>query len=139
MRFEGKMVKKPWGLEYCAYDDGTVAVWYLHLREGERTSLHYHQKKTTVLIPLAGKSVVKDRQEQIGGWLLGGCTIKPNGEHLTAALSDCWLMEIESPSDKLDLVRVQDAYGRGGKPYENGEHIIDFDQRYAYPSTEFPS
>mgnify|MGYP003339605059 CR=1 FL=1 len=31
------------------------------------------------------------------------------------------LFEIESPNDKLDLVRFKDNYGREGKPYEDSK------------------
>lgn len=128
MRFEGKIVKKPWGCEYLAFDDGNVAVWYLHIRSGERTSQHYHEKKDTVLVTLSGQT---SRVPQVD-------FIRRGEAHSTLALTDAWVMEIEAPSDKLDLVRLGDDYGREGKPYENGENIIPFDPRYAYPSKEFP-
>ena len=41
-------------------------------------------------------------------------------------------MEIESPPDKQDLLRLRDEYGRGGKGYENvGEYARDVSQ-YEY-------
>lgn len=139
MRFDGKMVKKPWGVEYCAFDDGNVAIWYLHIKAGQRTSQHYHEKKSTLLTILAGDAAITKvrvgefHPDEAPGFI-------PKGRpHTTLAMTDAWVMEVETPSDKLDLVRVGDDYGRQGKPYENGEHVIDFDSRYAYPSTEFPS
>lgn len=138
MRFDGKMVKKPWGMEYCAFDDGRVAIWYLHIRAGQRTSQHLHEKKETVLNVLAGEAVVSKfidfvTVDTVPNYIPRGTA------HSTMANTDAWVMEIETPSDKLDLIRVGDDYGRANKPYENGENIIAFDQRYAYPSTEFPS
>ena len=139
MRFEGKMVKKPWGVEYCSFDDGRVAIWYLHIRMGERTSQHYHEKKTTVLTLLSGSAAItKIRNGDVTPDDAPGY-IPPGTPHSTLAVTDSWVMEIETPSDKLDLVRLGDDYGRKGKPYENGEHLIDFDPRYAYPSAEFPA
>lgn len=132
MRFDGKMVKKPWGVEYCAFDDGNVAIWYLHLRAGQKTSAHYHARKKTVLHILSGEATVRTPVR------VGDSVVYPKDVHQTDALTDAWLMEVEIPSDKLDLVRVDDAYGRSGKPYENGEHLMEFDERYAYPSHEFP-
>lgn len=129
MRFDGKMVKKPWGMEYCAFDDGRVAIWYLHIRAGARTSQHLHEKKDTVLNTLSG---VTSRIPDVD-------LIRKGEPHCTLAVTDSWVMEVEFPSDKLDLVRLGDDYGRKDKPYENGENIIDFDQRYAYPATEFPA
>lgn len=139
MRFDGKMVKKPWGVEYCAFDDGNVAIWYLHLKAGERTSQHYHEKKATVLTILAGTAAVsKTRLGEFSPDDAPGY-MPPGTPHSTLAVTNAWVMEVETPSDKLDLVRVGDDYGRLGKPYENGENIIPFDARYAYPSDEFPA
>jgi hypothetical protein len=41
--------------------------------------------------------------------------------HSTQAISQpgAWVMEIETPVDKHDLVRFKDFYGREGKPYED--------------------
>lgn len=129
MRFDGKMVKKPWGCEYLAFEDKNVAIWYLHLRKGERTSQHYHEKKDTMLVTLKG---MVSRVPEVE-------LIRRGQAHATLAMTDAWVMEIETPPDKLDLVRVGDDYGRTGKPYENGESVIDFDPRYAFPSEEFPA
>lgn len=139
MRFDGKMVKKPWGVEYCAYDDGNVAIWYLHIRQGQRTSRHMHLKKATSLQLMAGVARVSIGTMGEMSLEADPLAIMRGVPHATSAVTDSWVVEIETPSDKLDLVRIEDAYGRNGKPYENGENIIDFDQRYAYPATEFPA
>ena len=41
--------------------------------------------------------------------------------HSTKSISQSgtFLFEIETPNDKLDLVRLRDNYGREGKPYED--------------------
>lgn len=139
MRFDGKMVKKPWGMEYCAFDDGNVAVWYLHIRAGQRTSQHLHEKKSTSLNILSGDAAIT--KTRTGNFSPDDApNYIPRGTpHSTLAVTDAWVMEIETPSDKTDLVRLGDDYGRKGKPYENGESVIDFDPRYAYPSAEFPA
>ena len=54
--------------------------------------------------------------------------------HLTEASSELpidpqsengiWVMEIESPPNKADLVRMKDEYGRSGKAYEGTENMV---------------
>ena len=56
--YQKVLVKKPWGYEYLMYQNGTVGVWYLHIKEGARTSLHCHPHKKTGLILLSGEAVV---------------------------------------------------------------------------------
>jgi hypothetical protein len=52
--FKNVVVNKPWGYEYLVYQNDSVAVWYLYLREGAATSLHCHPKKKTGIILLKG-------------------------------------------------------------------------------------
>lgn len=125
------LVPKPWGAEYQAFADPNVAIWYLHLKRGEGTSYHYHEAKLTILVVLNGD--VKINNDFCGP---GEHRIMPAGHvHRTVALTDAWVMEIETPSDKGDLIRVSDAYGREGKPYEAKRLPIN---GYEYPSKEFP-
>jgi len=35
-----------------------------------------------------------------------------------------WVMEIESPPMKTDLVRLKDAYGRAGTSYEGSKNMV---------------
>ena len=41
--------------------------------------------------------------------------------HSSAALSDAFLFEVESPEDKEDLIRLDDDYGREKQGYEGRE------------------
>jgi hypothetical protein len=41
-------------------------------------------------------------------------------------------MEVESPPDKSDLVRLRDAYGRQGRAYEGREEHSDDLERYEF-------
>lgn len=41
-----------------------------------------------------------------------------------------WLMEIETPPNKQDLLRTTDAYGREGKSYESGDNIIPYQSEW---------
>jgi len=114
----GIMLKviKPWGLEYCVYR-GTTGVGILHLKKGEETSLHYHEKKDTLFIVLEGQviEVVGDEEKILG---VGDQIRIPKKKlHQTKALTNAVLLEYESTGNVLDLVRVKDKYKRG-KAYE---------------------
>lgn len=132
--YAGKLIQKPWGLEWCALDNGAAAVWVLHIAKKRKTSLHCHPNKRTILIVISGS--VKYRctagqlstpEEAVIG-PLGAVEIPKGMYHQTEAVSDmdnypsaedgAWLLEIEEPPDKNDLVRIQDEYGREGQPYE---------------------
>lgn len=125
------LVPKPWGCEYLAFGDANVAVWYLHIRRGEATSQHYHDTKDTLLIVLSGEVRVNNTV-----LMKGESRFLPAGTvHRTEAIADSWLVEIETPNDKGDLVRVSDEYGREGKPYEAKRLPLN---GYEFPSKEFP-
>lgn len=134
MSAHSEIVPKPWGYEYCAFDNGKAAVWILHIARGRRTSRHAHPKKETRLIPLSGEVFIDLNGAIIpeGGSgplaLLSEVEIKKNTMHQTlecgvgvSTYSDngAFIMEIEEPSDKGDIVREDDAYGRAGKPIES--------------------
>ena len=52
--YKNVIVNKPWGYEYLAYENKHVGLWFLHIEEGQETSLHCHPKKDTGLIVLDG-------------------------------------------------------------------------------------
>ena len=123
------VVPKAWGYEFVAYDSGAAAVTILHIARKRMTSKHCHPNKDTKLVCLSGKLKVtlNDGLIQILEplqWI----AIPKGVYHRTEAIADsdlypsaengCWLLEIEEPSDKTDLVRAEDAYGRAGQPYE---------------------
>ena len=51
------VVKKPWGYEYLIFENESVAVWILYLKEGALTSMHCHPNKKTSLVVLQGNVV----------------------------------------------------------------------------------
>jgi mannose-6-phosphate isomerase-like protein (cupin superfamily) len=114
-----QIVEKPWGYEYLAYQNDDVALWVLHIRKGQSTSMHCHPRKTTGLIVLSGKvkvSFLADERYLTG---IDKVMIRRGLFHSTIALTDdVVLLELETPPDKEDLVRLSDLYGRAGKAYE---------------------
>ena len=82
--------------------------------------MHCHPTKTTGLVVLDGiaeLSFLSDKRILQG---LDKVMIRRGLFHQTKALSESLLLlEIETPKDKHDLVRLSDKYGRESKPYEN--------------------
>ncbi len=125
MSYNSNIVKKPWGYEYLVYENDEIGIWFLNINKNQSTSLHCHPKKNTGLIVLDGiseitclPSVIPDGKKIVQGL---GKTRLPRGLfHSTKALSDqLLLLEVETPKDKHDLVRLSDNYGREFKPYED--------------------
>jgi len=118
------IVKKPWGYEYLVYQDANVALWFLYIAQNQKTSLHSHPKKTTGLIILDGKAQVDFFNNENVLDKLDKIMIRKGMFHSTTSISEhgTKLFEIETPNDKLDLVRLEDSYGREGLPYEDSTY-----------------
>lgn len=113
------VITKPWGHEYRVYRDPFFDVWRLSINAGCSTSEHCHPHKSTALICLSGAGKVR--------FLNGDYGIAPpdllhigrgvfHGTENTGS-TPLVLIEVEVPRNKLDLVRANDRYGRGGTPY----------------------
>ena len=115
------IVRKPWGYEYLVYQNSDVALWFLYLAHNQQTSFHAHPNKTTGLIVLNGDAEISFFDNKISVSSLEKVSIRKGFFHSTKSLSETGtcLFEIESPNNKLDLVRFKDSYGREGKPYED--------------------
>lgn len=119
MNFRNVVVPKPWGFEFLAFESEDVALWTLHIRQGERTSMHAHPKKSTGYVLLRGtvklnfladSKVISAPDKQM---------LRRGLFHQTEALTDdVLLLEVENPNDKGDLVRLHDSYGRSSSGYE---------------------
>jgi len=133
--YNDSIVKKPWGYEYLVFENKNVAIWMLHISRMQKTSMHSHPNKTTALILLGGdkakiSSIDKEYILKESDCLM----IDKSAFHQTEAISDIsnipmsqngiWVMEIESPVDKSDLVRLKDNYGRVGNAYEGESNIV---------------
>jgi len=119
--FRDLIVPKPWGEEYLLYENEDAAVWVLKINPGMGTSLHAHLHKTTSLIVLSGRAVCETLSDTFSlsvtqAVLLGkGVFHKSHNE----GNENLFLLEIESPVNKYDLLRYKDNYGRHGKGYED--------------------
>ena len=119
------IVRKPWGYEYLMYQNNYVGMWCLHINSGEQTSLHCHPAKKTGLILLSGEAEVKFLNDSVRLRSIAKLMLRPGLFHSTAAISSdgIVLLEIETPPDKNNLVRLEDVYGRKDKPYEGTESL----------------
>jgi quercetin dioxygenase-like cupin family protein len=129
MSYDINIVKKPWGYEYLAYENENVGMWFLNINKNQSTSMHCHPLKTTGLILLDGIAELSFLGDKRIINSLDKVMIRRGLFHSTKALSDTvCLLEIETPKDKHDLVRLSDKYGRQSKPYE--------DQTFEYPKKD---
>lgn len=128
------IVTKPWGYEFLVFENEHVAIWMLHLVRQRKTSVHCHPNKKTSLVLLSGEATFSNLETQIKLAPMDGLIIAEGAFHSTEASSDLpikpmsengiWVMEIESPPMKTDLVRMKDAYGRKGKQYEGKRNWV---------------
>ena len=115
------VVRKPWGYEYLAYENEHVALWILHIRAGERTSLHCHPTKSTGLVVVSGTAEINFIADSRIITAPGKQMIRRGLFHQTHAITDTLMFEIETPVDKNDLVRLTDNYGRTATGYDGTE------------------
>ena len=123
-----QIVLKPWGKEYCCFHNKEVAIWVLEIKKGAATSLHCHPRKNTALIILQGEielSFINDAYpHRFFG--LDKVNIFRGRFHKTRAVSDgVVLLEVETPDDKRDIVRLEDDYGRASDPIEGATLPLD--------------
>ncbi len=127
--YSNVIVKKPWGQEYvCLNNKKKLCITLVEINPNQKTSLHSHPKKKTGFIILSGKA-----QVQIGLYQKNTFTYKPKSIlvlrpglfHSIKSVGKKKLiaLEVESPVDKNDLVRIQDNYGRKNKSYEGNNKI----------------
>src|SRR3989338_5881048 len=122
------VIKKPWGKEYLIYRNEDVALWALHMNRGAKTSMHCHPNKKTALVVLSGSvrctTLSLDKVLTAGQ----GSLIEKGVFHSSEALvENVVVMELETPTNKRDLVRLAYAYRRSGKGYESSSHHLPLD------------
>jgi len=120
------IVSKPWGYEYLIFETGDVALWLLHIKSGHKTSLHCHPNKTTGLLLLKGKARISFIADHKDISAPSKQMFRRGLFHSTEALSPdgIFLLEIETPNNKNDLIRLDDIYGRSNLSYESGDNLI---------------
>jgi mannose-6-phosphate isomerase-like protein (cupin superfamily) len=132
------VVLKPWGYEYLIFNNDAVAVWILYLNNGAQTSMHCHPNKKTSLVVLEGQAICATLQERLPRRVGEGLLLDRGVFHQTTAISNdgAVVLEIETPLDKRNLVRLSDRYGREGCGYETADHFSNNLQNYDYLSLD---
>jgi mannose-6-phosphate isomerase-like protein (cupin superfamily) len=135
-----RLVHKPWGSEFRVYEDDLTDIWCLHIGADRRTSLHCHPRKRTAMLCVEGEGTLSTctgvRYALAPGVVL---QIEPGAYHRIAARSRTGLMliEVETPKDKFDLLRLEDDYRRETESYEDERHaplrLVDDDRAVAVP------
>ena len=123
--YDGLLVMKPWGYEFQIYDNGQVSVWLACMRPDRAVSMHCHERKQAAFIPLSDNVTFRTLLEAQP--LQGHIAIEAGVFHSQENNSerDAFFLEYEWPSEKSDLVRYKDRYGRAGKGYEGRSQMVD--------------
>lgn len=111
-------VHKPWGGEELLAHTPLYALKRIHVKQGSRPSLQYHERKSESLYLLEGKLGIEigDNLDSLAiEEILPGQVVDiPRGTiHRVFALLDSVLIEVSTP-ELDDVVRLQDDYGRSG-------------------------
>jgi mannose-6-phosphate isomerase-like protein (cupin superfamily) len=109
-------VNKPWGQEYLLFQNDDVAIWHLTIDPYQATSMHSHPNKKTGLVILDGAAKVSFLSGHEKLFCGEKVMIRQGVFHRTMSMtsSPLHLLEIETPVDKCDIVRLEDYYGREG-------------------------
>jgi len=122
--FKDLLVSKPWGSEYLIFENEFCAIWILDINYMENTSMHCHPQKETSLVCIDGEVSCNTLNQSYKLKALDGIRFSKKVFHQTQSISkkgSC-ILEIETPVNKFDLVRINDTYGRQGKEYEDKKH-----------------
>jgi len=124
--YRNVIVKKPWGQEYLCYQNEELAIWLLHIKKNQQTSFHCHPNKNTGFVVLSGEVELSFMRHKQSMTQLDKIHIFRSRFHSTKAISEqgAFVLEIETPEDKRDLVRLEDQYGREGTQYEGRDFEI---------------
>lgn len=107
-----KIINKPWGYEFVIFQSKKFAIWVLCIKPKKYTSMHCHALKRTILIPLNNKLRISTLSNIYYNKKI--YNISPRVFHQTYnnGLKDKFLIEIEFPNLKNDIIRLHDYYGR---------------------------
>ncbi|MFZ5469653.1 MAG: cupin domain-containing protein [Myxococcota bacterium] len=112
-----RRVEKPWGHELIWAHTERYVGKLLHIKQGHKLSLQYHQRKDETIHVQSGRLlfVVDEGGGLTERELAAGESyhIKPFTQHRMVALTDCDILEVSTP-ELDDVVRLEDAYGRAG-------------------------
>ena len=116
---EVRRVDKPWGHEEIfALVDGKFCGKAIHVRDGHALSLQYHEEKEETISVQSGRLKVEiglheDALETFELEAGESIHLLPGVRHRVTAIGDTVMLEA-STTQLLDVVRLEDRYGRQG-------------------------
>lgn len=116
-------ILKPWGYEVILTPpESPVTGKILHLGDGKRFSLQYHDKKIETLTLISGEAYIilensKGEMEKIEMEVKRGYFIRPFQRHRCQGIKDCLILET-STREEGETVRIADDYERGTETEE---------------------
>lgn len=114
-------VEKPWGYEFRVALGTSLTLTYLTIFPKSQTSLHCHPRKTTSLTAISGSGTIRFLKDSIK-FAAGTSFMVRNGlfhQISNTSTRNLVVLEFENPSDPMDLVRLEDSYGRRLTHYES--------------------
>jgi len=113
-----RRVEKPWGYELIWAHTERYVGKLLHVKEGHKLSLQYHNQKDETIYLHAGKLLFEideggglQKREMHPGERVH---ITPKTVHRMTAIEDSDIFEVSTP-ELHDVVRLEDRYGRQDK------------------------
>jgi mannose-6-phosphate isomerase len=113
-----RRVQKPWGYEIWYALTEQYAGKILHVNQGHRLSLQFHERKDETSYVLSGRLLLikgPSAHELTERTLTAGAVWRnlPGEVHTIQALEDTDVLEVSTP-ELDDVVRLRDDYGREG-------------------------
>lgn len=109
-----KTIKKPYGINSIIYLSGSFGISFVSMRPGATTSLHYHHERAEYFF--IRKGILTFYFDQSEHLIQNGKTSRsiPGQPHRLSNCSDSQLeiLEIFTPPNIDDKIRVEDFYGR---------------------------
>jgi mannose-6-phosphate isomerase-like protein (cupin superfamily) len=120
-------VPKPWGFEYLCFRDANFDIWELHLYPHASTSSHLHTKKDVLVLVLEGTTTLSmtNHEELLSVGEVRIIKQKAIHQFINTNETTTRILEIESPPDRHDLIRIKDNYGRAGMSYATAHNQLD--------------
>ena len=117
-RFSPRHVDKPWGWELIWAESEIYVGKLLLVRAGQSLSLQYHEVKDESWLVREGRATLElgevdgplESQEITAG---DAFRYRPGTVHRVTAIEDTLIIEVSTPH-LMDVVRLEDAYGREG-------------------------
>lgn len=137
--YKNKICIKPWGYEFLAYETNKIGIWILNINKNNKTSLHKHYNKDTLLIVISGCVKLNLIDDHKLLTIFDMITIPKDKFHGIESITDnSVILELEiyndytTFSDKNDLFRINDIYKRDNIGYEKSVQISEDLNNYIY-------